>query len=183
MTTGGSRKPARGLKPLPEPDERALKKLQGIRDRHKRINRIYRDYFSTVGAVARDREGNLAAGTLTGGVPAMLPGRVDDTPIIGAGVYADDSLGAVSCTGMGEAIVKITLAKEICMNLAAWTPARAARWSLKRILAVGGRAGVIVISSKGQFTISHNTAYMASDSVKRGRLVVRESFSRKSPWS
>ncbi len=70
--------------------------------------------LGTVGAVAQDREGNLAAATSTGGTPRKLPGRVGDSPIIGAGAYADNTRGAVSATGHGEAIMKILLSKLTC---------------------------------------------------------------------
>src|SRR5581483_12307998 len=67
--------------------------------------------LGTVGAVACDREGHVAAATSTGGLFLKMPGRVGDTPIIGAGTYADDEAGAASCTGKGEAILKVSLAK------------------------------------------------------------------------
>src|SRR5713226_6036107 len=65
----------------------------------------------TVGAVAIDRNGNLFAGTSTGGTCCKLPGRVGDSPLIGCGCYADSEVGGVSCTGYGEAIMKVVLAK------------------------------------------------------------------------
>ena len=68
----------------------------------------------TVGAVAMDRYGNLAAATSTGGIPRKLPGRVGDSPLVGAGAYADNECGAASATGWGEAIMKILLTKTAC---------------------------------------------------------------------
>jgi len=68
----------------------------------------------TVGAVAVDGAGNLAAATSSGGFPLKMPGRVGDTPVIGAGTYADNAKGAVSVTGQGEAVLKLVLAKAVC---------------------------------------------------------------------
>ena len=65
----------------------------------------------TVGAVALDRHGTIAAGTSTGGRAGQLPGRVGDSPLIGCGTYADSTLGGVSCTGSGEAIIRVVLAR------------------------------------------------------------------------
>lgn len=98
MTNIGARRiaDAHKLKPLPEPDKESLEILKKIKRKEKEMVRTYKDYFSTVGAVAIDKYGNLAAGSSTGGIAAMLPGRVGDTPIIGAGTYAENSLGAVS---------------------------------------------------------------------------------------
>jgi beta-aspartyl-peptidase (threonine type) len=176
LTDWGARQIAKGLEPLPKPDRKAVEKLERAKNSHRKTVRVYQQYFSTVGAVALDAQGDLAAGASTGGVPVMLPGRVGDTPVIGAGVYADNSLGAVSCTGMGEAILRIVLAKEICMHLPVMSPARAARVSLERISDIGGRAGVIIISKKGQFSVSHNTKYMASGYISGKKLLVKESF-------
>lgn len=175
MTDIGARRIAYAhkLDPLPEPDEYSLMKLEKIKRKEKEIVRIYKDYFSTVGAVAIDRYGNLAAGSSTGGITAMLPGRVGDTPIIGAGTYAENSLGAVACTGKGEFIIRLSLAKEICMNLKKMSPLKAAQFSLKRLSKIGGKAGVIVINKNGQFTILHSTKYMASGYASEKRILVK----------
>ena len=104
----------------------------------------------------------------------MLPDRVGDTPIIGAGTYAENSFGAVSCTGKGEFIIRLSLAKEICMNLKRMSPLMAAQFSLKRLSKIGGKAGVIVINKKGRFAIMHSTKYMASGYVSEKGIVVKE---------
>src|SRR5208282_4092729 len=85
MTNVGARRIAleHNLEPLPEPDGKMLKRLVEARKREKKVAEIYGELFSTVGAVALDGDGNLAAGASTGGVQAMLPGRVGDTPVIG----------------------------------------------------------------------------------------------------
>ncbi|MBI5664508.1 MAG: isoaspartyl peptidase/L-asparaginase [Nitrospirae bacterium] len=176
LTNKGAGRIAKGLGPLPKPDRKAIEKLERAKKKSRETVRLYEQHFSTVGAVALDETGDLAAGASTGGVSVMLPGRVGDTPVIGAGIYADNSLGAASCTGMGEAIIRIVLAKEICMQLATMTPARSARLSLNRILNIGGKAGVILINNKGQFSVSHNTKYMASGFIKGKKLLVKEAF-------
>jgi beta-aspartyl-peptidase (threonine type) len=180
LTNVGARKiaDAKNLLPLPKPDETSLKKLEEIKKKEKALVEIYERYYSTVGAVALDMHGDLAAGASTGGTLAMLPGRVGDTPIIGAGVYAENSLGAVSCTGRGEKIIRLSLAKEICMNLKSLSPYEAAVLSLKRLLRMGGKAGVILINNKGRFAIIHATEYMASGYINKKGIVVKEGFKR-----
>ena len=118
----------------------------------------------TVGAVALDRSGTVAAGASTGGVESMLPGRVGDTPLIGSGVYADNQSGAVSMTGIGEGIIRLVIAKSICDRLAMGnSPTVAARQVLRMLVArIGGSAGALVLSPDGRFAISHVTPYMAA---------------------
>ena len=176
LTNVGARRiaDAHKLEPLPEPDKESLEMLEKIKSKEKEMVRIYKEYFSTVGAVALDKYGNLAAGSSTGGIAAMLPGRVGDTPIIGAGTYAENSFGAVSCTGRGEYIIRLSLAKEICMNMKRMSPLKAAQFSLKRLSKIGGKAGVIVINKKGQFVMLHSTRYMASGYANEKGIVVKE---------
>ncbi len=163
---------------LPPTDRKALDRLQRTTRREKNIMQLYRRYFSTVGAVALDGYGDLAAGASTGGISAMLPGRVGDTPIIGAGIYAENSLGAVSCTGMGEYIIRIALAKEMCMNMKEMSPDKAASFSLKRLLKLGGAAGTLLINKNGRFTIMHTTDHMASGYADKRGIVVKEGFKK-----
>lgn len=118
--------------------------------------------LGTVGAVARDREGNVAAGTSTGGIRLMLPGRVGDSPLIGAGTYADNRAGAVSMTGIGEAIIRAGLAKEITLGMEGGVEAEeAGRRALIRMRRrIGGEAGAIILSADGGFALLHTTEYM-----------------------
>jgi beta-aspartyl-peptidase (threonine type) len=118
----------------------------------------------TVGAVARDRSGTVAAGASTGGIDRMLPGRVGDTPLIGCGVYADNQSGAVAMTGIGEGIIRMAVAKAICDRLAQGKPpAAAARQVLRELVTrVQGAAGTVVLASDGRFAISHVTPRMAA---------------------
>jgi beta-aspartyl-peptidase (threonine type) len=118
----------------------------------------------TVGAVAVDRYGTVAAGASTGGIDAMLPGRVGDTPLIGCGVYADNRSGAVSMTGQGEGIIRLAVAKTICEQLARGTsPSIAARRVLRQLVSrIDAAAGTLVMTSDGRFTIAHVTPHMAA---------------------
>lgn len=117
----------------------------------------------TVGAVARDGAGHLAAATSTGGMSMKLPGRVGDTPIIGCGTYADDALGAVSCTGHGERIIQLTLARHaadlVGRGLSAMDAAREAATLLGR--RVQGEGGLIVVGPRGEVGFAHNTPVMS----------------------
>jgi len=178
LTNTGAKKiaDAHHLARLPKSDKTALRRLNKAYGKEKEMRRIYEEYFSTVGAVALDKYGACAAGSSTGGIQAVLPGRVGDTPIIGAGIYAENSLGAVACTGKGECILRLGLAKEVCMNLNDMTPFRAARQSLKRLLTIEGRAGVVVINDKGHFAILHSTSYLAAGHVSKKGLVIKEQF-------
>ena len=133
----------------------------------------------TVGAVALDRTGTVAAGASTGGIDLMLPGRVGDTPIIGCGVYADNESGAVSMTGLGEGIIRMAVAKNICDRLERGTsPAMAARAVLRKLVTrIDGAAGALVIAPDGRFAISHVTPRMAAGWWDgKGQPTVRDCF-------
>ncbi len=129
-----------------------------------RQGRSARDRHGTVGAVALDRAGIVAAGASTGGIERMLPGRVGDTPIIGCGVYADNETGAVSMTGLGEGIMRLAIAKEICDRLRQGkSPAQVARVVLQRLVTrIQGTAGALVLTPQRRFTIAHVTPHMAA---------------------
>ncbi len=158
----------RGTKPLRRSYGAMLRQKRSARDRH-----------GTVGAVALDQTGTVAAGPSTGGIDLMLPGRVGDTPIIGCGVYADNESGAVSMTGLGEGIIRLAVAKEICQRLAdGHTPATAAQLVLQKLVArINGAAGTLVLKPNGQFAIMHVTPYMAAGWWDGKRVpIVREQF-------
>jgi beta-aspartyl-peptidase (threonine type) len=127
-------------------------------------NRTEKDQHGTVGAVALDRSGTVAAGVSTGGIDSMLPGRVGDSPLIGCGVYADNQSGAVSMTGIGEGIIRLVIAKSICDRLARGnSPAIAARQILRMLVSrIRGSAGALVLSPDGRFAIRHVTPHMAA---------------------
>ncbi|MEZ4935081.1 MAG: isoaspartyl peptidase/L-asparaginase [Saprospiraceae bacterium] len=118
--------------------------------------------MDTVGAVALDENGNIAAATSTGGTARKMVGRVGDSPICGAGAYADNELGGTSATGWGESIMKILLSKT-AVDLFAKCPAmEAARESIQILQKkVNGLGGIIGIDYRGHYAFSHNTPKMA----------------------
>jgi beta-aspartyl-peptidase (threonine type) len=116
-------------------------------------------YFGTVGAVARNSQGQLAAGTSTGGMTNKMFGRVGDSPIIGAGTYAEDGAAAVSCTGHGEFFIRYGVSKEIVSQIKyrGLNVQQAAQEVINRQLkAAGGEGAAIVLNSQGQWTTSRN---------------------------
>ncbi len=116
----------------------------------------------TVGAVALDRDGNLACATSTGGTPGKHPGRVGDSPIIGSGGYADNELGAASSTGYGESILRVILCKTACDYISNAGTMGAAQQSMDILLRRGkGYGGVIMLSPQGEYGFAHNTPRMA----------------------
>lgn len=121
------------------------------------------DYkYGTVGAVALDQHGNLAAGTSTGGMTNKRYGRVGDSPLIGAGTYADNNTVAVSATGSGEKFIRTSTAYNISSQVKYQkTPLdTAARNALNEVAAIDGSGGVIVVDKKGGYTMEFNTAGM-----------------------
>jgi len=117
----------------------------------------------TVGAVALDRNGNIAAATSTGGTLNKAPGRLGDSSLIGCGCYADNESAAASTTGWGEPIMKLVLAKWTADRIAAgnlpeWSAQEAMNYLKQR---VNGHGGIIVLNREGHIGISHNTPRMA----------------------
>jgi len=117
----------------------------------------------TVGAVALDREGNIAAATSTGGTLNKAPGRLGDSSLIGCGCYADNQSAAASTTGWGEPIMKLVLAKWTADRIAAgnlpeWAAQEAMNYLKQR---VNGHGGIIVLNPEGHIGIAHNTPRMA----------------------
>ena len=115
----------------------------------------------TVGCVAFDRNGNLAVATSTGGIFKKLPGRVGDSPLIGCGTYAND-LGAVSCTGHGEAIMRVVLAKTAVDLLKDGIAPQAAAEEAVRLVAAktGSTGGLILVDRQGQIGYARNATHM-----------------------
>jgi len=136
--------------------------------------------FGTVGAVALDQKGNLAAGTSTGGMTGKRWGRVGDAPVIGAGTYADNRSCAVSATGWGEYFIRVGVAHEICARLRAFeeitaleieggpmpaefpviAPQKIADAVMADVAELGGDGGVILVTPRGQAIFSFNTTGM-----------------------
>jgi beta-aspartyl-peptidase (threonine type) len=115
----------------------------------------------TVGCVALDVHGNVAAGTSTGGLTGSRPGRVGDSPLPGCGLYADNAVGGVSLSGDGESLIRATLAARLMHALEAMPPGAAIRAALTRLARVGGEAGLIVIDVEGRIDWGHNSAQFA----------------------
>lgn len=116
----------------------------------------------TVGAVALDRHGHLAAGNSTGGTINKSIGRVGDAPLIGAGFYADDQLGAVVCTGWGEPIMRSAMAMHALFGLRRHDPQQAAEQAVTHLRQrVGGFGGLLLMTPQGQVAVAYNTERMA----------------------
>ena len=126
--------------------------------------------FGTVGAVALDSEGRLAAGTSTGGMTAKRWGRVGDVPVIGAGTYASNREGcAVSATGDGEFYIRASVARDICARIAAGSTAQvAAQAEVDDALALGGSGGVIVMDLQGRPSFAMTSSGMYRGAVSGG---------------
>ncbi|MEA1992956.1 MAG: isoaspartyl peptidase/L-asparaginase [Euryarchaeota archaeon] len=137
--------------------EREIKRWQKIKKEHKTPDDFFHD---TVGAVALDDNGNLVAGTSTGGTPNKIPGRVGDSPLFGAGCYADSSVG-VSTTGYGESIMRVLLARTVAELVKTKTLSEACKEALITLKNIGGYGGVISLDAKGTIGRSFNTPRMA----------------------
>jgi L-asparaginase / beta-aspartyl-peptidase len=121
------------------------------------------DSHDTVGAVALDLHGNIAAGTSTGGTLNKAPGRVGDSSLIGCGCYADNLTAAVSLTGWGEPIMKLVLGKWAVDRVAAGaSPDEAAHAAIEYLFErLGGHGGIILLGPDGRVGLAHNTPRMA----------------------
>ena len=151
----------KGLDPALDHDGRAP---DGGNDQASTGGPLTGDYkFGTVGAVALDKHGNLAAGTSTGGMTLKMHGRVGDSPIIGAGTYANNASCAVSSTGHGEFFIRATVARNICalMEYGNLSLQQAAdRIVMNELVDMGGDGGVIAVDKEGNIATPFNTAGM-----------------------
>lgn len=118
--------------------------------------------FGTVGAVCLDRSGNLGAGTSTGGMTNKRFGRVGDSPIIGAGTYADNETCGVSCTGDGEYFIRSAVAHDVTamMRYGGKSVQQAAAAAIEKVGKLGGTGGLIALDRRGNFTTPFNTSGM-----------------------
>ena len=123
--------------------------------------------LGTVGAVAIDDTGLITAGTSTGGIHLKLPGRVGDTPVIGAGTYATPWAGA-SSTGRGECIIKLTLAKRVVDLIEKHTPQEAVERVRSFVEEMKCLCGLIALDREGNFGIFHTTPYIRAGYIKEG---------------
>lgn len=150
---------------------RELGRLEAlIRDREFETPHAFGKKRGTVGAVAIDSRGNLAAATSTGGSPRKLPGRVGDSPLIGCGTYAENGVGGVSCTGWGEAIIKVGLARLAAESMRNEVAAQAAAEAAVETLRsrVDGLGGVICLDARGRIGTAFNTPRMARGHMQEG---------------
>jgi L-asparaginase / beta-aspartyl-peptidase len=154
--------------------EERLQQLQRALDamRSGRTDQLPREFaYGTVGAVARDRAGNLAAATSTGGMTNKRWGRVGDVPIIGAGTYAENATAAISATGHGEYFIRSVVAHEIAarMRLQGKDLQRAAHEVVMELLVErGGDGGVIAIDRDGNITMPFNSSGMYRGYLRAG---------------
>ncbi len=135
-----------------------------VRERWKRGSAGAESYAgNTVGAVARDKHGHVAAATSTGGTFFKRDGRVGDSPIIGAGTYADDGAGALSATGMGEGIIRVCLAKSAVEWLRGGMPPEQAARAAATLLEERGRGagGLVLVDKHGAFGFARTTPSMS----------------------
>jgi len=128
----------------------------------REMERTDADRHGTVGAVAMDADGNLAAATTTGGMTAKSAGRIGDSPLIGAATYAQNGVCAVSATGHGEYFIRVAVAKTICarVELAGESVGEAAESALDQVADLGGDGGVVVIGGNGQYEYVFNSKGM-----------------------
>lgn len=141
-----------------------IKQWEKNKDKAKAVmDRIDYDFpLGTVGAVARDCRGNLAAATSSGGMVNQLAGRIGDSPVIGSGTWADDKTCAISATGDGDAFARIAFARRVAdlIELENITPETAALRTLTDVARVGGQGGCILIDSSGQVALPFTTKHM-----------------------
>lgn len=152
---------------ITEKAQKTLEKAQKIEHKDQK--------FGTVGCVALDKYGNLAAGTSTGGMTNKRWGRVGDSPIIGAGTYANNATCAVSATGWGELFIRSVVAYDISAMLEYKKEALAVATQkvMDKVKNLGGEGGVIAIDKKGNITFEFNTAGMYRASIdKKGKLYI-----------
>lgn len=156
------------------------KAIQAIWEREKAQSRLpakNSEKFGTVGAVALDKDGNLAAGTSTGGMTNKMAGRVGDSPIIGAGTYADNEAAAISCTGHGEFFIRYAVSHEIVAQM------KYRKVSLKdaaedvinqQLRDAGGEGGCVALDRSGKFATAFNTEGMYRGCITReGKITIR----------
>lgn len=157
---------AEGFSLVPESyfdTEVRLRQLERIRASDRAVSPLTISYVGTVGAVARDAHGRLAAATSTGGMTGKRYRRIGDTPIVGAGTYADDRSCAVSATGHGECFVRAAVAHDICSRVryGGRSLAAAVREVVHEELpAIGGQGGVVAIDAEGRVALAFNSEGM-----------------------
>jgi beta-aspartyl-peptidase (threonine type) len=146
--------------------EKRLKSLQELLKKERESTTS--DKHGTVGCVALDTYGNIAAGTSTGGMTNKKYGRVGDSPIIGAGTYANNQTGAFSCTGHGEYYIRLGFSRDISamMEYQSLDIREACRQEMEKLTRMGGTGGVIGIDKNGNVAMEFNTSGMFRGYIK-----------------
>jgi len=126
--------------------------------------------IETVGAIAIDKNGNVAAATSTGGTALKFPGRIGDTPLVGCGSYADNECGAASATGVGEGAIRLVLAKTACDIMSRGVVAQKGAEEAVRLenMRIGLPIGIITIDMKGNIGAAHSTPNMCWAFMRKG---------------
>jgi beta-aspartyl-peptidase (threonine type) len=181
-----------------EPNQKSLNKFNSLIKSYKNkwrknndlltkslANQSHDQDHGTVGAVAMDREGNVAVGVSTGGRWLKMQGRIGDSAVIGGGFYADNSLGAACATGKGEFIMRCCLCKYACDQMQSKNADVSSRNSIALLTKRFGKntGGIITVDTKGHFGISCNTNYMpvASISSKNEKINMTIKHNQNSP--
>ena len=153
--------------------ERRWQALQRVKASGQTASITEAEKHGTVGAVALDRQGDLAAATSTGGRNNKLPGRISDSALIGAGTYASNATAAISCTGDGDYFIRAAAAHTVSalMELSGWGVERAAEHAIRAVAQLGGSGGLIAIDRRGGIAMPFDTpgmyrGYVACDGAK-----------------
>ena len=145
------------------------KNLKRLRKSKSKIteNHLIQDKIGTVGAVALDKEGNIAAATSTGGMTNKMPGRVGDTPIIGSGTWAQNEVCGVSSTGHGEFFIKFQVAKEVCTRIEYLNQSleESSTNVIEELKKIGASGGLIAIDKNANISTPFNTDGMIRGSI------------------
>lgn len=153
----------------------AIKEAKAKEEKTGMIGQRHDEKFGTVGCVALDKNGNLAAGTSTGGMTNKRWGRIGDSPIIGAGTYADNATCGISCTGHGEYFIRYTVAADVAHRMAYLHESvdEAANFVVnKKLVEKGGSGGLIAMDAYGNISMPFNTEGMYRGYAKPGEKVV-----------
>lgn len=159
-----------------------LRTLEGIRKEQAKQDSLQNHKMGTVGCVVRDREGNIAAGTSTGGMMAKRYGRIGDSPIIGAGTYANNQSAGISCTGHGEYFIRNVIAYQLAhrVELLQESGQEAADYMIQDLLtSQEAFGGLIGIDAQGNFLYSFNTTGMLRGFMREGGEAETYIFSRE----
>lgn len=137
-------------------------KLAHLRNNYELIHKKGIPRMSdTVGAVALDKHGDLAAACSTGGLSLKVPGRIGDSAILGAGLYADNAVGAATATGIGEIAIRLAISKTACDLMSESSAGQAASEAIRMVSGrVGKGLGIITLDRKGRHGVAHNTRHL-----------------------